>query len=161
MRFSWVVLSSLLLLSGCSQRGAFDIFKMDDAHERAVEQLRSGTIIQSFETKAIFSALYLNKVDPALYKEGEFFMASVYFEKDDRSDKKRGLESNGYRLTLNGQKVTKIELLGEKDPRRSLMPIQNNWNRYYLIRFDSEQESALALRFENNQTGQVELNYQK
>lgn len=161
MRFPWVILSLLMLLSGCSQRGAFDIFKMDEVHERAVEQLRSGTIIQSFETKAIFSALYLNKINPETYKEGEFFIASVYFENDDRSDKKRQLESNGYTLRLNGQKATRIELLGEKDPRRSIIPIHNNWNRYYLIRFDSLQGSTLALRLENNQTGQVELNYQK
>lgn len=161
MRFSWIALSALLVFSGCSQKGAFDLFKMDESHERAVEQLRSGTILLSLETKAIISTLYLNKIDPLTYKEGEYFIASVYFEHDNRSIRKRELESNGYHLTLNGKKATLIELLDEKDPRRALMPIQNNWNRYYFIRFDSATEPSLALRFENNQTGSVELTYPK
>jgi hypothetical protein len=162
MRFSWIALSALLAFSGCSQKGAFDIFKMDVANERAVENLRSGTILLSLETKAIISSLYLNKVDPIQYKEGENFIVSVYFQNDDHTIKNRALESNGYVITLNGKKATLIESLDEKDPRRALMPVQNNWNRYYLIGFDSmPAESSLVLRLENNQTGSVELNYQK
>ncbi len=161
MRFSWIAISALLAFSGCSQKGAFDLFKMDETHERSVEQLRSGAIVLSLETKAIFSSLYLNRTDPAVYNEGENFVVSVYFENDDKSYKVRELESNGYEVTLNGKKATVIEPLAEKDPRRSLMPVQNNWNRYYFIRFDSDQNSSLALRLEKNQTGSVVLNYQK
>ncbi len=161
MRFSWIALGALLTFSGCTQQGTFDLFKMDAAHERAVEQLRTGSIVLSFETKAIVSSLYLNKVDPLRYKDGEHFIVSVYFEKDDRSDKKRDLESNGYVLKLNGKKATLIEPLDEKDSRRTLIPIQNNWNRYYYARFNSEQNVSLTLRLENNQTGAVALNYQK
>lgn len=161
MRFSWIAISALLVFTGCSQKGAFDLFKMDETHERAVEQLRTGTIVLSLETKAILSTLYLNKIDPLTYKEGEYFIAAVYFEKDDRTVKIRELESNGYGLTLNGKKATFIEPLNEKDPRRALIPIQNNWNRYYFIRFDPVAESSLTLRLENNQTGSVALKYQK
>ncbi len=161
MRFSWIAISALLAFSGCSQKGAFDLFKMDEAHERAVEQLRSDSIVLSLETKAIFSSLYLNKMDPVQYKDGEYFIVSVYFEKDNRTIKVRELETNGYELSLNGKKATTIEPLDEKDPRRSLMPIQNNWNRYYFIRFDSVRETSLALQLENNQTGKVVLSYQK
>jgi len=77
MRFSWIAISALLAFSGCSQKGAFDLFKMDEAHERAVEQLRSDSIVLSLETKAIFSSLYLNKIDPVQYKDGEYFIVSV------------------------------------------------------------------------------------
>jgi len=161
MRFSWIAISALLVFGGCSQKGAFDLFKMDEAHERAVEQLRSGAIVLSLETKAIFSSLYLNNTDPAHYGDGENFIVSVYFENDDKGYKTRELESNGYTLSLNGKKATHIEPLSEKDPRRALMPVQNNWNRYYYIKFDSVPVDSLALRLENNQTGSVVLNYQK
>lgn len=161
MRFSWIAISALLAFSGCSQKGAFDLFKMDKTHERAVEQLRSGAIVLSLETKAIFSSLYLNRTDPVHYNEGENFIVSVYFEHDDKSYKVRELESNGYRITLNDKNATLIEPLGEKDPRRAFMPVQNNWNRYYFVKFDSEDNTSLALRLENNQTGSVVLNYQK
>ncbi|MDD5717992.1 MAG: hypothetical protein PHW64_09385 [Sulfuricurvum sp.] len=161
MRFSWIALSVLLSLSGCSQKGAFDLFKIDEAHERSVEQLRSGTILLSLETKAIFSSVYLNKIDPQTYKDGEYFIISVYYEKDDRTNKKRELESNGYTVKLNGRSMTSSEILSEHDVRRNFMPIRNSWNRYYLIRFNAAPESALVLRLENNQTGSVELTYQK
>lgn len=161
MRFSWIAISALLAFSGCAQKGAFDLFKIDKTHERAVEQLRSGAIVLSLETKAIFSSLYLNRTDPAQYSEGENFVVAVYFENDDKGYKVRELESNGYRITLNDKNATLIEPLSEKDPRRQLMPVQNNWNRYYYVKFDSDDNTSLSLRLENNQTGSVVLNYQK
>ncbi|HEX5330241.1 hypothetical protein [Sulfuricurvum sp.] len=161
MRFSWIAVSALLLFSGCAQKGTFDLFKMDEAHERAVEQLRTDAIVLSLETKAIISSLYLNKIDPTQYQEGENFIVAVYFENDDRTLRVRELESNGYKLTLNGKKAELIEPMSEKDQRRNLMPIQNNWNRYYFVRFNSEPAASLALRLENNQTGKVVLSYQK
>ena len=162
MRFSVIAVSALLLFSGCAQKGAFDLFKMDEAHERAVEQLRTDAIVLSFESKAIVSSLYLNKIDPIQYHEGENFILAIYFENDDRSIRVRELESNGYKLTLNTKKALRIEPMDEKDPRRAMMPIQNNWNRYYFVRFNSElNSSSLALQLENNQTGKVVLSYQK
>lgn len=161
MRFSVIAVSALLFLGGCAKQGTFDLFKIDKTHERAVEELRSGAIVLSLETKAIISSLYLNHTDPAQYHDGENFIVSVYFANDDKSYKVRELESNGYQLTLNGKKATVIEPLGERDPRRALMPIQNNWNRYYYVQFTSELNSSLALQLEKNQTGSVVLNYQK
>lgn len=161
LRISGLAFLALVTLSGCSQKGAFDMFKMDTIHENAIEQLRSGTILLSLETKAIISTLYLNKIDPSTYHDGEYFVAAVYFQNDDISDKNRTIESDGYLLTLNGKVPVSVERLDERDPRRQLMPVQNNWNRYYLIRFAQEQGEALSLRFEKNQTGSVELNYSK
>lgn len=161
MRFSWIALSVLLAFSGCAQKGAFDLFKMDEAHERAVEQLRSGTILLSLETKAIISSVYLNKIDPDKYKDGENFLVALYIEKDSTIIKNRDWETYGYALTLNGKKATAVESLDEKDVRRSLIPVRNSWYRYYIIRFDSAAGDSLALRLENNQTGSVELGYRK
>lgn len=161
MRFSVIAVAALLFLGGCAKQGTFDLFKIDETHERAVEELRSGAIVRSLETKAIISSLYLNRTDPAKYQEGENFIVAVYFENDDRSYKVRELESNGFKLTLNGKKASIIEPLNEKDTRRTLMPVQNNWNRYYYVQFTSELNSSLALQLEKNQTGSVVLNYQK
>lgn len=161
MKFYWMALSALLVLSGCSQKGAFDLFRMDENHERAVEQLRTGTIIQSFETKAIFSTLYLNPIYPEKYKGGEYFIGAIYFERDNIDNRKWDFDTYGYTINMNGQKATVFEELKPNDPRRALIPIQNNWNRYYLIRFDSTAATSLVLKLENNQTGSVSLNYQK
>lgn len=161
MRFLSMAMIALIGFSGCAQKGTFDLFKMDEAHERAVEQLRTGAIIQSFETKALVSAIYLNPIDPQTYKDGEYFVGAVYFEKVNQDVKKWDLYTHGYTLTLNGAKPTLLEELKENDPRRALIPVQNNWNKYYFIRFDSVPEGALTLLLENNQTGSVALSYQK
>ena len=161
MRFSWIAMAALLAFSGCSQKGAFDLFKMDASHERAVEQLRTGAIVLSLETKAILSTLYLNPIYPDQYKDGEYFIAAVYFERDNRDIRQWDLNTYGYTLTLNGKKATILEELDQSDPRRTLIPVQNNWNKYFFIRFDSVADSSLALQLENNRTGKVVLKYQK
>jgi hypothetical protein len=185
MRFSVLCLIALFTLSGCSDKGAFDLFKMDAAHERSVEQLRTGSIVLSLETKAIISALYLNPVYPDQYKDGESFIVAIYFENDIRSVKKRDIKDIGYRLTLNEPRVNLsdanksikidqknikpashyepviIEELGEKDLRRELIPVRNTWNRFYLVKYNNFSEGVLSLALENNQTGKVVLNYQK
>lgn len=162
MRFSLIAIGGLLMFGGCAEKGAFDMFRMDTAHERAIEQMRSGTIIQSFETKAILSAVYLNPVYPGEYKDGEYFIAAVYFEKSHNLEtKKWDIEKHGYTLSLNGEKPASMEEITEKDPRRALIPVRNNWNKYYIIRFAPVQSSSLALKLENDQTGSVVLSYPK
>jgi hypothetical protein len=161
MRFSLLSFVALLTMSGCAQKGAFDLFKMDAAHERSVEQLRAGSIVLSLETKAIISAIYLNPVYPEQYKDGEYFIAAIYFENDMRSVKKRGIKDIGYRLTLNGKEPVEMEELAEKDLRRELIPVRNTWNRFYLVKYNNFSEGVLTLGLENNQTGKVVLNYQK
>jgi len=162
MRISLIAIAGLLMFGGCADKGAFDMFRMDETHERSVEQMRSGTIIQSFETKAIISALYLNPVYPKQYKDGEYFVAAIYFEKPQNLEtKKWDIKEYGYSLTLNGASPAQMEEIKENDPRRALIPVQNKWNRYYFIRFEPAGESSLMLRLESNQTGSVVLNYPK
>jgi len=136
MRFISIAMVALIGFSGCAEKGTFDLFKMDEAHERAVEQLRTGSIVSSLETKALVSAVYLNPIYPQTYKNGEYFVGAVYFQRDNRDVKKWDLYTHGYTLLLNGEKPTVLEELVESDPRRALIPVQNNWNKYYFIRFD-------------------------
>jgi hypothetical protein len=161
MKFSIILLLSLIGFSGCTTKGTFDMFTMDEPHQKAVEQLRSAAIVKSFETKALVHTVYLNPIYPENYNDGEYFIGAVYFERDNRDVKKWDLNAHGYTLTLNGKKATIIEELKESDPRRALIPVQNNWNKYYFIRFDLQPEGVLKLLLENNQTGQVALSYQK
>jgi len=161
MKFSIILLLSLIGFSGCTTKGTFDMFTMDEPHQKAVEQLRSAAIVKSFGTKALVHTVYLNPIYPENYNDGEYFIGAVYFERDNRDVKKWDLYAHGYTLTLNGKKATIIEELKESDPRRALIPVQNNWNKYYFIRFDLQPEGVLKLLLENNQTGQVALSYQK
>lgn len=160
MYLRWLMLSGMLVFGGCSGHGPYDLFKIDKQHERSIEQLRSGSILLSMETKAIVSSLYLNKIDPLKYSDGEYFVVALYTDKDSRISKE-DFGDYGFRLTLNGKNPTSVKLLEEQDPLRSFMPIQNNWNRYYFIRFDSLSENSLSLQLEKDQIGSVSLNYLK
>ncbi|MGD9970352.1 MAG: hypothetical protein AB7S65_07830 [Sulfuricurvum sp.] len=153
--------SAILIFGGCAEKSAFDLFKMDANQEKSVEQLRTGTILESMETKAILSAVYLNPVYPNEYKDGEYFIGAFYFQKQYVDAKKWSLEDFGYRLTLNSSLPISMEELKETDSRRLLIPIRNKWNRFYLIRFAPTAETALTLKLEKDPTGSVELNYQK
>ena len=161
MQFVIILLMSLVGFNGCATKGTFDMFALDEPHQKAVEQLRSVAIVKSFETKALVHTVYLNPIYPDKYNDGEYFIGAVYFERDNRDVKKWDLNAHGYTLTLNGKKATIIEELKESDQRRALIPVQNNWNKYYFIRFDLQPEGALMLLLENNQTGQAVLGYQK
>lgn len=164
IRFYTVLLgTAVLMFSGCSRSGAFDVFKVDEAHERAVTNLRTSTIVQSFETKAIISTIYLNKTLPQQYgnNQNESFFVSLYLQSDIRLFYKANLSAPDANLTLNGVGYTAIRELKEDDPLRTLMPIKNDWNRYYIITYPHQKSRLLKLTFEIDPYGTAELKYRK
>jgi hypothetical protein len=51
--------------------------------------------------------------------------------------------------------------LDEDHKLRRTMPIRNQWNHYYLVRYKEVNASTLRLSFENDQYGKAELKFQK
>ncbi len=151
----------LFLFSGCSKTTAFDFFKMDKNYEKAISNLQSGTIAKSFETEAILSSVYLNEVYPDEYSNGEYFFLALYLSDDKRLFFKSGLNDPDYKLTLNNTNFIDGKELKSDHKLRSLMPINNEWNRYYLIKFASQERNDLLLKLQNNDSGKIELHYLK
>ncbi len=158
-----LLLSALLasLFSGCSQTTAFDFFKMDANYERAISNLQTGTIARSFETEVILSSIYLNKVYPQQYHDGEYFFIALYIADAKRLFLKSKLRDSDYKLTLNGVDFVSAKELKKDDPLRSLMPINNEWNRYYLIKFATQPREDLLLQLEDNNLNTIKLAYFK
>lgn len=155
--------TALLIFSGCSRSGAFDVFKVDEAHERAISNLRTATIVQSFETKVILSTIYLNDTLPQQYgnDQNESFFVALYLQDDIRLFYKANLSTPDANLTLNGAGQIAFRELKEDDPLRTLMPIKNDWNRYYLITYPHQKSRLLKLTFEIDPYGTAELMYRK
>lgn len=151
------------MFSGCSRSGAFDVFKVDEAHERAITNLRTSTLIESFETKAIISTIYLNDTLPREYgnDQNESFFVSLYLQDDIRLFYKADLSAPVANLTLNGVEHIALRELQKDDRLRTLMPIKNDWNRYYLITYPHQKSSLLKLTFEIDPYGTAELMYRK
>lgn len=51
--------------------------------------------------------------------------------------------------------------LDEDNKLRRTMPIRNQWNHYYLVRYKEVNASTLTLSFENDQYGKAQLTFQK
>lgn len=51
--------------------------------------------------------------------------------------------------------------LDEDHKLRRTMPIRNQWNHYYLVRYKEVNASTLKLSFENDQYGKAQLTFQK
>ncbi len=161
MRYFLISIITVVFISGCSQTSAFDFFKMDDDYEKAIDNLQTGTIVSSFETKAILSTIYLNHVYPEKYNDNEYFFVSIYLREDIRLYFKSGMNNKKYKFTLNGeQPIEGIELKTDDELRLS-MPISNEWNRYYLVKFPTQHINELNLILENDKLYSIELIYQK
>ncbi len=159
-----LLLTTLLVsfFSGCSHTTAFDFFKMDANYERAISNLQTGTIARSFETEVILSSIYLNKVYPQQYRDGEYFFIALYIADDQRPFlNPEETEHSEYKLTLNGVNYLNAKVLKEDDPLRSLMPINNEWNRYYLIKFATQSREDLLLKLEDMNLNTIKLKYRK
>jgi hypothetical protein len=152
---------TVVFISGCSRTSAFDFFKMDDDYEKAIDNLQTGTIVSSFETKAILSTIYLNHVYPEKYNDSEYFFVSIYLREDIRLYFKSGMNNKKYKFTLNGEQPLEGKELKTDDELRLSMPISNEWNRYYLVKFPIQHINELNLILENDKLDSIELIYQK
>lgn len=166
------LLSATLFFTGCSHSTAFDFFSVDSYYEKAVSNMKKASMVSAMETKAILHAIYLNNVDPLKYKDGEYFFVSIYIIEDAYDPKEHGLRNLDYTLKIlandPSQENKKIYVLPaelteleEDHVLRRTMPIQTNWNHYYLLKFETNEDAQIKLSFENDRYGKVPLVFQK
>ena len=161
MRTVFPLLAALSLLTGCAKTTAYDFFKIDAQHERAVSNLRTATIVKEKETKAIISSIYLNRVMPESYSGNDVFYIALYLPKSSELFSEEGEEIEGNQLLLNKMHPVAVKNADENETLRSLMPVKNDWNRYYIVEFAAPEENLLTLTLESDQYGQAHLIYQR
>lgn len=141
MRRLLIFAGMLLLTAGCSRDTAFEYFtKLDSTQERAVSNYRRVTLSDGNLTEAIVNVLYLNPVEPEMFRGNHYFFISLY----DRD--KRPLEE--YNLTLNGEPPAGITMLDRNCSLSRLLPLNNPWTVYYEAVFKRLKDENLTLRFE-------------
>ena len=172
---------------GCSKTTAFDFFSTDIYYEKAVSNMQKASLMSNMETKALLHAVYLNNVDPDLYYDGEYFFVALHIIDDPYQRSKRGLNNPGYSLTIQGNKeiqekeffepedvnasqdlqefnyleAMEVTELDEDHDLRLSMPIRNQWNSYYIVKFESSSDSKLVLYFESDRYGKAGLTFLK
>ncbi|MDH5464343.1 MAG: hypothetical protein OEW60_01870, partial [Thiovulaceae bacterium] len=136
-------------------------FNKDGYFERTMDNLRTGTMVQGLETKAIIHAIYLNRVDAKLYSDGEYFFIGTYIENDFQDKDKRGLYNKAFTLKLNNEIALVAEELSEDHILRKSMPLVSRWNRYYRVKFKQIKGNKLVMTFDHTRFGRITLNFQR
>lgn len=149
------------LLNSCSSRGAMDHFNKNEHYERAMTNMKIGTLVDGVETKAILKVIYLNQVFDKEYQEGENFYIATYIKEDSYDKRERGLKNKLYQLHLNGLKARKVTELSYDDVLRVQMPLTEQWSRYYYVHFDEVESNSLKIVFSHKQLGSIALKFAK
>ena len=153
--------SLLFMLFGCAHTNAFTRFDFTPIKERATSSLRTSEISLGKQSLGVISAIYLNDVKRKKYNGMEYFYISLYIKSNEKLDDPNLLQKTATTLKLNGKLPVKIEELPQNNQFKDLIPLDNSWNRYYVVAFDTVQEEHLSLILQSDRFSSQPLNYLK
>ena len=156
MRIAFFILG-IFLFVGCSLKEPF--LKEDTVLQETLVYSKKGEIYNSLEIKASIFATYLNRLD-SKYKDGEYFVVSIFIDDDFEDPKKYGLNNKAFHLTLNGKKYINKKELDEDSELRKLVPFKNQWSHYYLVKFP-KQSGVKELVLSNYAYGSTTLRFRE
>ncbi|MFT7859591.1 MAG: hypothetical protein ABXS93_01515 [Sulfurimonas sp.] len=137
MKTVLTLITTLTFLTGCVDKNGFDNFNFTPKQEHWENNQVTTKIESETQIDGTISAVYLNKVMPELYKNGEYFYVSLYL-KD---------ESVKLSFSLNAQNSLLQEKLKNNEEFQQFDKNTNRWNSYYIVGF-AEQKDVESLRLE-------------
>lgn len=150
---------SLLFTSCSSKNNAFKYFQKKDVETKGIQATQKVDILKDNEIDIILWATYLNKIDNKISNSNnEVFLVSLYFANSESQN----IEDNNYKFSLNGKDSASIEKIEEDNENFKSLMLKNNWGNYYLIKFDSlENSTNLELELTNQKSSRAILNFEK
>lgn len=113
------------------------------------------------KTKAILSTIFLNEVYPK-YADGlAHFLVAFYSPEHNNTlyfSRNRLPDDKAYLLLLNGKEALASEPLDNNDKLVELLPMNNNWNRYYYVRYKLPNETPVLV-LESDHIEQAAITY--
>ena len=158
----YLLIATLLFLGGCAQKGGLDFFHSDLLYEKGLQYTVTGDIVNSFETKALINATYLNSTDPKKYDTKlHTFLVGIYITEDNEKDNEKYLANTKYTLTMNGRERNTTEELLSTHELFEHIPLKNPHAKYYIIGFEKKSnEAKLELQYQNTHLGKTILSFQ-
>ncbi len=152
----------VLFSVGCSSKSGLGIFSSDSLYEKGLEYTHVGDIVNSFETKAILNATYLNSTDSDKYNDQfQNFLVGIYITEDNEEIENKFLNNKKYLLTLNGSDFNKSRDLNVSDDLWDHIPLKNPHAKYYVISFKKKENlTPLLLEYSHQSLGKVTLSFQ-
>jgi hypothetical protein len=152
-------LSVGFLFTGCSEKINLDIFDKDIQYENALQYTKRGEIVNSLETKTVISATYLNSVDKATYKDGDYFLIGIYIPNDTKNS--NALLNPNTKLTLNSKGFQSIEIVQQNSEEYKKFAFLNRWAKYYKVKFEKLDAPYLNLKYQIKDYGDTVLKFDK
>ena len=150
MKTFTIILTFLLLISGCASKNAFEQFEMSKKQELSANALARSKVKFGEKVNGIVSTIYLNFVSPQEYKDGEYFYVYAYLKN----------KNYDFRFLLNGEEPQSLTELPSTNQFTELTSIDNEWSKYYLVKF-AKQEDKLSFVFENGPYSSDILKFEK
>ena len=139
-----------IIFSGCSKHSAFSDFNLTETQERSEDSIQSVKIYNGTKTVGLLSSIYLNRVYPQRYKDGEYFYIYLYAKNT----------SENLDFYLNSNSIVKIEKLKPKNEFSNLTSPTEAWKEYYLVKFQKEGK-ILTLEVKNSQVSSFPMVFKK
>lgn len=139
------------VIGGCSAKPKYKPLKIDAESERVALNMQTLKQKKGDVVETVLSALYLSRVYPEQYGDGEYFLIACYTP--------RTCDVESFRL--NGS-VKPLEI-GEVDDReiQELIPMQHAWNQYYVLKFPATPSKRLTLTHGSGPNGTGTLDFER
>lgn len=149
---------SLFFVSCSSKNNAFKYFEKDEIETKGVQYTKKTDILKDNEVDVIFWATYLNKVDKKISDTNEeLFLVSVYFTNKESQD----IFENNYSFLLNEIEPTSFEKVDKDNENFKSLMLKNNWGKYYLVKFKSQDVYNLTIKLKNQASSSAQLSFEK
>ncbi|PUE64072.1 hypothetical protein [Arcobacter caeni] len=149
---------SLFFVSCSSKNNAFKYFEKDEIETKGVQYTKKTDILKDNEVDVIFWATYLNKVDKKISDTNEeLFLVSVYFTNKESQD----IFENNYSFLLNEIEPTSFEKVDKDNENFKSLMLKNNWGKYYLVKFKSQDVYNLTIKLKNEASSSAQLSFEK
>lgn len=149
---------SLFFVSCSSKNNAFKYFEKDEIETKGVQYTKKTDILKDNEVDVIFWATYLNKVDKKISDTNEeLFLVSVYFTSKESQD----IFENNYSFLLNEIEPTSFEKVDKDNENFKSLMLKNNWGKYYLVKFKSQDVYNLTIKLKNQASSSAQLSFEK
>lgn len=130
------------VFAGCSGKKE-EVYVTDNKiYSVALQHTKKIDIVESLETKAIFTVTYLNFINESLDDDNHNFLIGVYIpNKHFENDKIK------YSILYNGLEL-ELKNLDENHMMFGNIPLENKWAEYYLTYVPKDNQNSLVLELE-------------
>ena len=154
----FLIFISLFFVSCGLKNNAFRYFEKDEIETKGVQYTKKTDILKDNEVDVIFWATYLNKVDKKISDTNEeLFLVSVYFTNKESQD----IFENNYSFLLNEIEPTSFEKVDKDNENFKSLMLKNNWGKYYLVKFKSQDVYNLTIKLKNEASSSAQLSFEK